>query len=119
MLMTRPRPRERLGRAVGPADGVQGPGDGDVVGYVELGRTEGARMVTGEARPDGLDRGFYLAPTVVDRVSNDMRIAREIPSGGYKASGIGRQNNLEGLDAFVELRAVHMTTQQAAALGYR
>ena len=50
---------------------------------------------------------------------NGFTIDTQIPFGGYKASGIGRQNGLEGLDAFVELKSVHLTTQQAAALGYR
>jgi hypothetical protein len=43
----------------------------------------------------------------------------EIPFGGYKASGIGRQNGMEGLDAFIELKTVHLTREQATVLGYR
>ncbi|WP_300062188.1 betaine-aldehyde dehydrogenase [uncultured Roseobacter sp.] len=46
-----------------------------VLGYIEKGQAEGARLVCGGAR---LDRaGFYLQPTVFADVSNDMTIARE------------------------------------------
>lgn len=48
-----------------------------VLGYIEIGRQEGARLVTGGGRMPGYERGFYVAPTVFDRVSPDMRIARE------------------------------------------
>jgi aldehyde dehydrogenase (NAD+) len=152
-----------------------------VLGYLDLGRTEGARVVAGGGRAPGLDRGYYISPTVFADVNNGMRIAREeifgpvtcvipydtvdeavdiandseyglsgavfsadlergmavarrirtgtftlngyildshIPFGGYKASGIGRQNGPEGLEAFVELKSVHMTAENAAALGY-
>ena len=46
-----------------------------VLGYIEKGRAEGARLVTGGER---LNRnGFYLAPTVFADVTDDMTIARE------------------------------------------
>lgn len=152
-----------------------------VISYLQLGRAEGARVVAGGGRAVGLERGFYVAPTVFADVDNGMRIAREeifgpvncvipygtvdeaiviandseyglsgavwsqdteramavarrirtgtftlngftldpeISFGGYKASGIGRQNGPEGLEAFVELKSVHVTPEQAAALGY-
>lgn len=39
---------------------------------------EGARLVAGGlGRPDGLDRGYYVKPTVFADVTNDMTIARE------------------------------------------
>ena len=45
------------------------------LGYVEKGKAEGARLVTGGAR---LDReGFYMQPTVFADVTDDMIIARE------------------------------------------
>jgi acyl-CoA reductase-like NAD-dependent aldehyde dehydrogenase len=47
-----------------------------VESYVELGRKEGARLVTGGERPP-LDRGFYVAPTLLADCTNDMRVARE------------------------------------------
>ncbi|MFI6062043.1 aldehyde dehydrogenase family protein [Streptomyces sp. NPDC051286] len=45
--------------------------------YVELGRKEGARVVTGGERPTGHDRGFYVAPTLLADCTNDMRVVRE------------------------------------------
>ena len=45
--------------------------------YVEIGKAEGATLVMGGKRPEGLDKGWYLAPTVFKNVRNDMRIAQE------------------------------------------
>ncbi|MFG2574561.1 aldehyde dehydrogenase family protein [Streptomyces sp. NPDC048481] len=47
-----------------------------VESYVELGRKEGAVVVAGGERP-ALERGFYVAPTVLADCTNDMRVARE------------------------------------------
>jgi len=49
-----------------------------VQGYIQLGLEEGAELlVGGEGRPRGLDRGWFVQPTVFTGVSNDMRVARE------------------------------------------
>jgi aldehyde dehydrogenase (NAD+) len=48
-----------------------------VEGYLAVGREEGARVVCGGGRPTGLDRGWYVEPTLLDRVDNSMRVARE------------------------------------------
>jgi betaine-aldehyde dehydrogenase len=48
-----------------------------VEGYIASGRSDGARVVTGGGRPAGLDRGWYVEPTVFADVDNSMRIARE------------------------------------------
>jgi betaine-aldehyde dehydrogenase len=48
-----------------------------VEGYVAKGLDEGARLVTGGERPDGLGDGFWYRPTVLDGVRNDMTVARE------------------------------------------
>jgi aldehyde dehydrogenase (NAD+) len=46
--------------------------------YVALGQQEGARVVVGgHGRPDGLDQGWYVQPTVFADVDNSMRIAQE------------------------------------------
>ena len=46
--------------------------------YIALGQEEGARVVVGgNGMPDGLDRGWYVRPTVFADVDNSMRIARE------------------------------------------
>jgi aldehyde dehydrogenase (NAD+) len=45
---------------------------------IEKGIGEGATLqVGGPGRPDGLDTGYYVRPTVFSHVSNDMTIARE------------------------------------------
>ncbi len=46
-----------------------------VLGYIEKGQAEGARLVTGGKRVDR--EGFYLEPTVFADVTDDMVIARE------------------------------------------
>ena len=49
-----------------------------VEGYIEKGIAEGARLVAGgPGRPDGLERGYYVRPTIFSDVNNDMTIARE------------------------------------------
>ncbi|MEB3031803.1 aldehyde dehydrogenase [[Mycobacterium] nativiensis] len=45
--------------------------------YIGIGRTEGAKLVTGGGRPAGLVKGFYIEPTLFTGVDNSMRIARE------------------------------------------
>ena len=45
--------------------------------YVSAGRDEGATLVSGGARPIGMDRGFFLEPAVFADVEDGMRIARE------------------------------------------
>ena len=49
-----------------------------VADYIRIGIVEGARVaVGGEGMPAGLDRGFYVKPTVFADVDNSMRIAQE------------------------------------------
>jgi aldehyde dehydrogenase (NAD+) len=46
--------------------------------YMQIGIDEGARLVAGgPGRPEGIDRGFFVKPTVFAEVHNGMRIARE------------------------------------------
>ena len=142
-----------------------------VEGYIAKGKEQGARVVLGGGRPAGLDKGWYVEPTIFADVDNSMTIAREeifgpvlsvipydsedeaikiandsdyglagsvyttdidhglavakqirtgtyainwyafdpgSPFGGYKASGIGRENGPEGLEAFCETKSVLM-----------
>ncbi len=45
---------------------------------IEAGIKEGATLVTGGlGRPEGLNRGYYVRPTIFGNVTNDMTIARE------------------------------------------
>ena len=49
-----------------------------VRGYIEKGEAEGAKLVTGgAAAPDGLERGYFVRPTVFSEVTPEMTIAQE------------------------------------------
>ena len=49
-----------------------------VLGYVEAGKNEGARLRTGGDRTDvGTGKGYFLRPAVFDQVDNSMKIAQE------------------------------------------
>jgi aldehyde dehydrogenase (NAD+) len=50
-----------------------------VLRYIDIGREDGATLLCGGERAtgDGLDRGYFVQPTVFDHVTPDMRIARE------------------------------------------
>ncbi|OPE45078.1 aldehyde dehydrogenase family protein, partial [Mycolicibacterium diernhoferi] len=49
-----------------------------VLDYIRIGQAEGARLVTGgDGLPDGIDRGYYVRPTLFADADNSMRIARE------------------------------------------
>ncbi|MGH8299159.1 MAG: aldehyde dehydrogenase family protein [Steroidobacteraceae bacterium] len=49
-----------------------------VQSYIAKGIGEGAKLVTGgEGRPAGLEKGYFVRPTVFSNVNNDMTIARE------------------------------------------
>jgi acyl-CoA reductase-like NAD-dependent aldehyde dehydrogenase len=45
--------------------------------YIAAGKADGATLATGGKRPAGLDRGWFLEPTIFAGVRNDIRIARE------------------------------------------
>ncbi|HBZ7486686.1 TPA: aldehyde dehydrogenase family protein, partial [Klebsiella pneumoniae] len=50
-----------------------------ILSYVELAKKEGATILTGGERltSDGLDAGFFMKPTIITNVTNQMRVARE------------------------------------------
>lgn len=64
-------PKTRLGAVVSE---VQMKKDLD---YVEIGKREGARLLTGGERVTIGGRGTFMLPTIFDRVRNDMRLAQE------------------------------------------
>lgn len=141
-----------------------------VLGYIEIGRQEGARLLAGgKARPDK-GNGFFIEPTCFVDVTNDMRIAQEeifgpvlvvipfeddedairianesdyglggsivtsdkergmriarriragavsinggmsitgdLPFGGFKGSGVGREWGREGIEEFLDTKAI-------------
>ena len=69
-------PASAAGRHIGPVvNEVQWTKIQDLI---QQGIDEGARLVAGgPGRPDGLNKGFYVRPTVFADVTNDMTIARE------------------------------------------
>ncbi len=73
----------RLGNGLDP-ETTMGPLVADshrkkVGGYVELGVKEGAKVATGGSVPESeeLRSGYFYHPTILDEVSQDMRVARE------------------------------------------
>ncbi len=82
-----------------------------VQGLIQKGIDEGAKLETGGVgRPDGMNRGYYVKPTVFSHVSNDMTIAREEIFGpvlsliGYKddADAVRIANDtVYGLSAYI------------------
>src|SRR5712691_4304617 len=50
-----------------------------VLDYINIGREDGATLICGGERAtgNGLDKGYFVRPTVFDHVTPDMRIARE------------------------------------------
>jgi len=64
-------PRTRLGAIVDDRQLER------VLGYVDLGLEEGARLVAGGARVREESGGYFVPPTILDGVANEMRVARE------------------------------------------
>lgn len=148
-----------------------------VLSYIEIAKSEGARLICGGER---LDReGFYLAPTVFADVTDDMTIAREeifgpvmsvlsfeyeedalaranatgfglaaavftqnlarahrvvgkleagtcwintynltpveMPFGGVKDSGLGRENSKHALDHYSQVKTIYVATTPVEA----
>jgi acyl-CoA reductase-like NAD-dependent aldehyde dehydrogenase len=142
-----------------------------VRGYIQKGIDEGATLVVGGVEPpEGLDKGWFVRPTLFTNVDNSMTIAQEeifgpvlvvipfddeedairiandsnyglaggvisgslerslavarriragvmgvnggaaygadVPFGGYKYSGIGRQNGLAGFNQYLEVKSM-------------
>ncbi|MBR7191506.1 aldehyde dehydrogenase [Gordonia sp. SCSIO 19800] len=61
--------------AVGPL--ASGRHRDRVLSLIERGRTEGGTVTTGGGTPSGVDRGFFVEPTVFGGVDNSATIARE------------------------------------------
>ncbi|MGH9113885.1 MAG: aldehyde dehydrogenase [Acidimicrobiales bacterium] len=48
-----------------------------VLGYIAKGRSEGAKLAVGGGRPAGLDKGWFVEPTLFVDVDSKMTIAQE------------------------------------------
>jgi betaine-aldehyde dehydrogenase len=152
-----------------------------VLGYIDIGRSEGATLACGGGVPalQGFENGCFIEPTVFTDVTDDMRIAREeifgpvmsvlafddeeevvarandtefglaggvftrdlprahrvvaqmqagtcwinaynltpveLPFGGYRQSGIGRENALEALRHYSQVKSVYVETGDVAS----
>ena len=80
--------RSRRRRASRPADPITGSSllgplvsavqQQRVRDYINKGVDEGARLITGGTEPpEGLEKGYYIEPTIFSDVRNDMTIAQE------------------------------------------
>jgi aldehyde dehydrogenase (NAD+) len=49
----------------------------EVLDYIETGKEEGATVATGGGVPEDKDEGYFIEPTVLTDVTNDMTVARE------------------------------------------
>lgn len=142
----------------------------NVLGYIEKGKAEGARLVVGGGIPKDRTKGYYIEPTLFADVDNKMTIAQEeifgpvlvvipfdddddairiandsiyglsgsvvsasleramhvarsvrtgtmnvngafffsanAPFGGYKQSGIGRENGVAGFEEYFEIKTI-------------
>ncbi len=97
-----------------------------VQGLIQRGIDEGAELVAGgPGRPDGLDKGYYVKPTVFARVSNDMTIAREeifgpvlvmIPYDSEDQAIDIANDTLYGLSAYVQSGDIERARKVASRL---
>jgi len=97
-----------------------------VLSYIEAGKREGAEVVAGGGRAQvGNGKGFFVEPTIFDRVTNSMKIAREeifgpvlsvIPFRSVE-DGIAQGNQTSyGLAAAVWTRDVSKALRAAKAI---
>ena len=148
-----------------------------VLGYIDLGRAEGARLAIGGRRltNGALNKGFFVEPAIFDQCRDEMRIVREeifgpvmcvlvfddeaeviarandtefglsagvftadltrahrviaqlqagtcwinhynvtpieLPFGGYKSSGLGRENGRAAIEHYTQLKSVYVAMQ--------
>jgi aldehyde dehydrogenase (NAD+) len=82
-----------------------------IQGLIEAGIAEGARLVAGgPGRPENLNRGYYIRPTIFADVRNDMTIAREevfgpvlsiLPYGSEEEAIAIANDTVYGLSSYV------------------
>jgi aldehyde dehydrogenase (NAD+) len=94
-----------------------------IQGLIQKGIDEGATLVAGgTGKPEGLETGYYVKPTVFADVTNDMTIAREeifgpvltmLPYDGEEAAVEIANDTVYGLAAYVQGEPAH--ARQVAA----
>ena len=67
-----------------------------ILGYIEKGKAEGAKLVTGGEHTPIDGKGYFVTPAIFDNVTNDMAIAREEIFGPV-ASVIGFSDEADAL----------------------
>jgi len=97
-----------------------------IQGYIKKGIDEGAKLVTGgPGRPDGLNRGYYVRPTLFKDVDNHMTIAREeifgpvlamIPYDSEDQAIAMANDSLYGLSGYVQSGSLDHARKVAAQL---
>ena len=48
-----------------------------VLSYVELAKEEGGEILAGGVRPEGLEKGYYLEPTIITGLDRNCRVVKE------------------------------------------
>ncbi len=48
-----------------------------VTSYIELAKEEGGEIILGGRRPEGLEKGYYLEPTIITGLNNNCRVVKE------------------------------------------
>jgi acyl-CoA reductase-like NAD-dependent aldehyde dehydrogenase len=90
-------------------------------------RGEGAEVVTGGARPDGIERGYFYQPTMMMNVRPDMRIYRDeifgpvMPILGFSDAdeALALANALDyGLSAYVQTNDLNTAMHMYEGLEY-
>src|SRR6185369_584421 len=97
-----------------------------IQGLIKKGIDEGATLVTGGlGRPEGLNRGYYVRPTIFANVRNDMTIAREEIFGpvlsilpyNTEAEAISMANDtVYGLSGYVQSGSIDHARKVAARI---
>jgi len=83
-----------------------------VLSYIDVGREDGATLVCGGERAtgDGLDKGYFVRPTVFDRVTPNRRVEKRDPHPNHPVATIALgervAEDLIQLADLVELRAI-------------
>jgi betaine-aldehyde dehydrogenase len=86
------------------------------------GQLDGARLVSGGRRPKGFDRGYFLEPTIFDRVPDSASIWREEIFGPVvcvRAFGSEEEAVALANDTCFGLAGAVMSADQARAVGSR